>query len=136
MIKVDIDNILRSEIDDMGQTCSILSVPVAKKCKKLVATDYSVGMLKQAKKKLQKYDNVKLAKASITKIKCKNNCFDKVIAANVIHLLDNPKEALDELMRVCKVNGRVIIPTYVNAQKKETGIVTHILSRIGIDFKR
>ena len=42
--------------------------------------------------------------------------FDKVIAANVIHLLDEPFKALAELDRVCKPGGQIIIPTYINRE--------------------
>ena len=40
--------------------------------------------------------------------------FDVVIAANVIHLLDEPEKALQELSRVCRPGGRIILPTYMN----------------------
>ncbi len=43
--------------------------------------------------------------------------FDVVIAANVIHLLDDPYKALSELDRVCRPGGKLIIPTYVNKDK-------------------
>ncbi|MDO4324167.1 MAG: class I SAM-dependent methyltransferase [Lachnospiraceae bacterium] len=114
----------------------MLSVPIAKKCKKLLATDYSDGMLKQAKKKLKDYQNVKLARTDIRKLHYEDNRFDKVVAANVIHLLDSPDDAINELMRVCKVGGRIIIPTYVNAEKKEAGIAARLISIMGVKFKR
>lgn len=44
-----------------------ISIYIAKKAKRLVATDYSVGMLRQARKKLSSFSNVRLAKADITK---------------------------------------------------------------------
>lgn len=36
----------------------------------------------------------------------------KVVAGNVIHLLDDPHAAIKEMMRVCRKGGKVIIPTY------------------------
>lgn len=114
----------------------MLSVPIAKRCKKLLATDYSGGMLKQAKKKLKDYQNVKLAKTDIRNLHYEDNRFDKVVAANVIHLLDSPNDAINELMRVCKVGGKIIIPTYINAEKKEAGIVEKLISIVGVSFKR
>ena len=45
--------------------------------------------------------------------------FDKVIAANVIHLLDEPLKALAALDRVCKPGGQIIIPTYINREYGE-----------------
>lgn len=114
----------------------MLSVPIASKCKKLLATDYSVGMLRQARKKLKDYQNVKLARTDIRKLHYEENRFDKVVAANVIHLLDSPNDAINELMRVCKVGGKIIIPTYVNAERKEAGIVAGLIRILGVNFKR
>lgn len=37
---------------------------------------------------------------------------------NVIHLLDEPLKALSELNRVCKPGGMLIIPTYMNREKR------------------
>lgn len=114
----------------------LLTVPMAKKCKKLVATDFSTGMLKQTQKKVQTYSNVKLKKASILKIPFKENKFDIVVAANVIHLLDAPEVALEEMKRVCKPGGKIIIPTYINKSKKNSMIAANLLAKTGVDFKR
>lgn len=40
------------------------------------------------------------------------------VAANVIHLLDDPYKAIAELDRVCKRGGKIIIPTYLNKNCK------------------
>lgn len=37
---------------------------------------------------------------------------------HVIHLLDNPEKALNELFRVCRKGGEVIIPTYLVKQDR------------------
>ena len=49
-------------------------------------------------------------------INAKDDTFDKVVASNVRHLLDEPYKAVDELIRVCKKGGKVIIPTYINTE--------------------
>ena len=95
-----------------------ISIYIAPKCSKLYATDYSVGMLKQAKKKLSRFDNVIFKKADITSLKAKDCSFDAVVAGNVIHLLPEPEAALRELTRVCKAGGKLIIPTYIERDKR------------------
>ena len=60
-----------------------------------------------------KLDNVKVEKGNILHLNYADETFDKVIAANVIHLLEHPEIALGELLRVCKKGGEVIIPTYL-----------------------
>lgn len=126
--------------DDIVLECAcgtgLLTVPMAEKCKELIATDYSDGMLKQTKKKVAKFDNVKLEKVSILELPFDDNKFDTVVAANVIHLLDDPGQALSEMKRVCKANGKLIIPTYVNKSKKNSMIAAKILEKMGVDFKR
>ena len=113
-----------------------ISIYIAKKAKRLVATDYSVGMLRQAKKKLSSFPNVRLAKADITKLKYADNSFDKVVAGNVIHLLPDPKAALQELTHVCKPGGRLIIPTYINDTKSTNKAAVRFLEKLGANFKQ
>ena len=63
--------------------------------------------------------------------------FDVVVAANVIHLLDEPYRALRELERVCRRGGRIIIPTYMNRTKRgATNGISSVIGRAGADFKR
>ncbi len=126
--------------DDIVLECAcgtgLLTVPMAQKCKKLIATDYSVGMLRQTKKKVAKYSNTKVGKASILELPFQDDRFDVVVAANVIHLLDEPEKAISELKRVCKPGGKIILPTYINKEKKNAVIVAKLLSVFGVKFKR
>ena len=75
----------------------LITAAVAGKCSKLVATDYSDGMLKQTRKKCGSYSNVEIRTADILNLPFPDESFDAVIAANVIHLLDDPYKALSEL---------------------------------------
>ena len=60
-----------------------------------------------------------------------------MVAANVIHLLDEPYRALQELDRVCRKGGRIIIPTYMNrTDKGTTNRVSGAIGKAGADFKR
>ena len=114
-----------------------ISRAVAQKCEKLTATDFSPKMLKRAKKKCKKLINVEFAQADIMKLRYDDGAFDKVIAGNVIHLLDDPIGALKELYRVCRVGGKLIIPTYVNMEKKgKTGFLVKAIDKAGANMKR
>ena len=106
-------------------------------CKKLVATDFSVGMLKKTQDNCFGFKNIVYRKADITDIKCKDESFDKVIAGNVIHLLDDPDKAVEEMNRVCKKGGLIIIPTYINKDEHgKQNVFTQILDKAGAGFKR
>ena len=111
-----------------------ISKPVAKKCRKLFATDMSVNMMKRAQKNCRECTNITFRKANIMSIRSKDNLFDKVIAGNVIHLLDEPYKAVDELLRVCKPGGKVIIPTYINAGKSSSELLVKIFNFAGAHF--
>ena len=115
----------------------LLTGVIAPRCKSLTATDFSANMLKRAEKKLKKYGNVRFAQADITKLDYPDGSFDAVVAANVIHLLDEPYRALAELDRVCKPGGRLIIPTYMNrTDRGTTNSVSGAIGKAGADFKR
>ena len=114
----------------------MLSRHIAKKAGKLIATDFSIGMLKQAKKKCAEYANIKFRRADIMNLKCRDESFDKVIAGNVIHLLDDSEAALAELVRVCKKGGKIVIPTYVNNENAGSpGIFVKMIEKFGAGFK-
>lgn len=109
---------------------------MAPKCSKLIATDYSDGMLRQAKKKCGKYGNVTFAKADITCLGYPDNSFDKAVAGNVIHLLPEPEKAMKEMERVVKDGGKIIIPTYINSSQESSRKAVKFLEKLGADFKR
>ena len=113
-----------------------ISVFVAPVCARLIATDFSNGMLKQTAKKAKRFTNMEVAHADITKLDFADSTFDKVIAGNVIHLLDDPQAAIMELVRVCKPEGKVIIPTYINKKNGKTGMMAALLGKAGAGFKR
>lgn len=109
---------------------------IAPNCEEVLATDFSIGMLKQAKKNCKEFANVKIKKANIMELKYKDEAFDKVVAGNVIHLLEEPYKALEELLRVCKKGGKVIIPTYVNKENSgKPSILVRMLQKLGAGFQ-
>ena len=106
----------------------MISVHIATKCRSLIATDFSQGMLVKSRKRCKKIKNIRVEKANILQLEYPNESFDKVVAANVIHLLDQPDIAISELIRVCKKGGQIIIPTYIIM--KEHGISTILIRLI------
>lgn len=109
---------------------------IAPKCKALIATDYAVGMLKQTARHCKEFPNIKIKRADLTKLKFRDNCFDKVIAGNVLHLLEDPLAGVKELERVCKPGGKIILPTYINREGSTNRMAIQLLTLAGVDFKR
>ncbi len=127
--------------EDMVLECAcgtgLLSAVIAPKCRQLTATDLSEKMLRRAEKNCAAFHNISFAKADITALPYPDGVFDKVVAGNVIHLLDDPLTVLRELDRVCKDGGTLIIPTYMNKDAKgKTSGFAGAVGKAGADFKR
>ena len=127
--------------DDRVLECAcgtgLLTEVIAPRCARLTATDFAPKMLARAKKNCAAFDNITFAPADITALDYPDGSFDAVVAGNVIHLLDEPMKALHELDRVCRPGGRLILPTYMNRDRKgnTSGFATAV-GRAGADFKR
>ena len=136
-VKVEEEISETDEVLECACGTGLLSGVIAKRCKSLVATDFSVKMLKKASKKHSEYTNIEFREGNILQIEYPNEKFDVVVAANVIHLLDEPYKALAELDRVCRKGGKIILPTYMN--KNDKGKVSgfiNVIGKAGADFKR
>ncbi len=115
----------------------MLSTVIAERCDTLVVTDFSSKMIKRAEKNCSSYDNITFELADIFALDYPDNSFDKVIAGNVLHLLDEPLKALAELNRVCRPSGMLIIPTYMNRDKQDKkNKLTDSVGKVGADFKQ
>ena len=134
-----VEGLISSSDDVLECACGtgLLSGVIALRCKSLIATDFSTKMLRRAEKKYGKYGNVRFEQANILRLAYSDGCFDTVVAANVIHLLDEPYQALHELERVCKSGSKIIIPTYMNQTDKGRTIgISDAIGKAGADFKR
>ena len=87
------------EPDDVVLECAcgtgLLSAVIAKKCRRLTATDFSGKMLMKTEKNCADFQNITFAKADITALAFPDCSFDKVVAGNVIHLLKNERICSD-----------------------------------------
>lgn len=134
-----VDGEISSTDDVLECACGtgLLTKVIGEKCNSLIATDYSIKMLKIAERKLKKYQNIKFECVDIMKLPYPNNSFDIVVAGNVIHLLNDPIRAIQELDRVCKLNGNIIIPTYMNKNNAgNADNVSNLIDKLGVNFKR
>ena len=112
-----------------------ISAAIAPACARVVATDYSEGMLKQARKKLARFPHVVVEQADITDLHYADDSFDAVVAGNVIHLLPEPGDALKEIKRVVRPGGMIIVPTYVIPKKRAHTMFLRLISRFGVHFQ-
>jgi ubiquinone/menaquinone biosynthesis C-methylase UbiE len=87
-----------------------IGIAVSRKARHVTCIDLSENMLKIAARKIRKQRiyNVTLSKRSIYETGEPDGAFDTVIAAQVLHLLDDPQKAADELYRIA--SHRLILP--------------------------
>jgi ubiquinone/menaquinone biosynthesis C-methylase UbiE len=71
--------------------------------------DISEKMIELARQKLQSYSHVDFQLASASALPFDDASLDTVIAANSFHYFDDPDVALNEMKRVLKPNGNLII---------------------------
>ncbi len=93
-----------------------LSLAAARNAERVVCTDLSLPMLKQAGKNAaaKGITNVEFAERDIFHLPDADNTYDNVMAGNVLHLLDDPESAVRELYRVTKPGGTLLLPTFMN----------------------
>jgi ubiquinone/menaquinone biosynthesis C-methylase UbiE len=80
--------------------------------KSILATDFSDKMVEAAKKKLKDHKKIKIQQADCYDIKFSDSTFDSVQMANLIHVVADPLKAINEVYRVLKPNGTLIITSF------------------------
>ena len=78
----------------------------------MLATDYSDGMIAQAKKG-DCPANLRFEVADATALPYGENAFDAVLIANALHIIPEPEKALREIDRVLRPGGLLIAPNFV-----------------------
>ncbi|MCR5129826.1 MAG: class I SAM-dependent methyltransferase, partial [Lachnospiraceae bacterium] len=113
----------------------LLAKHVASSAREMIATDYSEGMIKEAKKG-DVPDNLRFEVADATDLPYEDNSFDVVIIANALHVMPEPDKAMDEIDRVLKKKGILIAPNFIH---KGSGLKSRMWSRMlklaGIKFE-
>ncbi len=113
----------------------LLAKHVAPSAKRMTATDYSEGMIAEARKG-DCPPNLTFEVADGTALPYEADSFDAVIISNALHIIPEPEKALNEIDRVLKKDGILIAPNFVN-HKGGLGsrIWSGILKIAGIRFE-
>ncbi|MGE4587625.1 MAG: class I SAM-dependent methyltransferase, partial [Mangrovibacterium sp.] len=105
----------------------LISLQLSNLVSEVTAIDLSPEMLKIAKEKAEKQSvkNIDFRIGDICNLDFSDNSFYSIIASNVLHLLFDPGQAMQEIKRVLKENGTIIIPTYCHGEN----LTSHFFSR-------
>ena len=85
--------------------------PILYGAKSAVAIDLDDRTLNAAKNNLSEFNNVKISKQSIYDIQYENK-FDISFSIGVVHHLEFPKKAIDELVKATKPGGKILVWLY------------------------
>jgi len=100
--------------------------PMLYGAKSALSFDMDDRTLKVAKRNLNKFKTVKIKKISIYEIPYKNE-FDISFSIGVIHHLEFPEKAIDELVKATKPGGKILVWLYGYENMK---IYVHLLNPI------
>lgn len=94
---------------DLAAGTAISSVALAKSGAEVVAADFSPGMLAEARRKHGHIPNITFVEADATNLPFGENEFDAVTMSFGLRNVKEPSKALEELLRVTKPGGRLVI---------------------------
>ena len=127
--------IQNKEVLEIATGPGLLAKHVAYAAKRMVATDYSEGMIREAKKG-EHADNLSFEIADAANLPYKDHSFDVVLIANALHVMPEPEKALREINRVLREGGLLIAPNFVS---HKAGLISRLwsgsLKLAGIKFE-
>ncbi len=107
-----------SQLKDLGAVLELgcgngnYTKSLLKESKSIFATDVSAEMLRVAKHQLKDFPNVELGQANCYETGLEAETYDTIFMANLIHVVAEPKRAIEESLRLLKANGRLVLVSF------------------------
>ena len=112
----------------------LIAKNVADVTHRMVATDFSPDMIKQANKG-DNPANLTFEIADASNLQYSDDSFDVVIIANCLHIVPNPEKVLSEIDRVMKANGLLIAPNFIERKVASPNFWQKLLYKLGVRFE-
>ncbi len=96
-----------------------INFPFYKTVEKVVAIEPSQYMIERSQPRLkQSIVPIELLQASAEELPFDTNTFDTVVATLVFCTIPNPEKALEEMKRVCKPSGKILLFEHVKMENR------------------
>lgn len=106
-------------IGDLGCGAGHITEALAPCVQKVIAVDESGPMLGVAKKRLEDYKNVDLRVGTIEALPIDDSTLDAAVLFLVAHFVTDPAKAMNEVRRVLKPGGRLLIVDLMSHDRVE-----------------
>lgn len=124
------------EVLEIATGPGLLAKHIAPFAKNMIATDYSDGMIKEARRG-DCPKNLRFEVADANNLPYEDNSFDAVLIANALHIVPDPKKVLKEIDRVLRLKGILIAPNFVEHRGTLGSRIWSLILRIaGIRFEQ
>jgi ubiquinone/menaquinone biosynthesis C-methylase UbiE len=111
---------------DLGCGTGLISINISRYVKKITGMDLGHNVLLRAGKNFKAADRcIELIQGDITSLPFKDKAFDKVLCYGVVmcfHDYNDFKNALSEMLRVCRLGGKILIGDIPDIKKKNEWI--------------
>lgn len=115
----------------------IISIRLSEQIPAITAIDIAPKMIEIAisKRNAEQISNIDFRVGDSNKLDFEDESFDTIIASNVLHLLFEPKKAIQEMVRVLKINGQIIIPTYCHGANFKSQLLSRLMGLFGFSAR-
>jgi phosphatidylethanolamine/phosphatidyl-N-methylethanolamine N-methyltransferase len=126
------------DVLEVAAGTGLLTLPVARVARRVVATDYSEAMIGVVQQRVLQagLTNVECSKRDVYSLGFPPASFDAVVCANVLHLLPDLPGALAALKAVLRPGGKLVAPTFCHAETLTSRAVSRVLALTGFPSQR
>jgi len=109
-----------------------LSLSVFPRYCSVIGIDLSTEMLRKAKEKIEekRLDNIRVMSMDAMSVGFRDDSFDKVFISHVVSVVPDPYRVMQEVKRVCRKGGQVVIVNHFKSKNKLVETVEKIINPV------